>query len=307
MCFDTTVPPRGYRWWYVDALSEDGRQGLTIIAFIGSVFSPYYAWARERGETDPTDHCGLNVALYGEGGKRWSLTERGRGRLQQGPDALVIGPSALSWDGRTLTIRIDETTVPIPTSLKGTVKITPHAITPGPYQLDEAGKHFWWPIGPCGHAEVAMEKPSRAWQGEAYLDSNWGSEPLEDGFCQWDWSRSAHPEGAAILYDMQRRRGGNKTLALLFDREGNVRDFDVPAPAPLPSTLWRVARSTHCEVGSEARVLDTFEDTPFYTRSLVATHLAGAPVKAVHESLSLDRFKTRWVKMLLPFRMPRLR
>ena len=40
----------GYVWWYVDALSDDGRHGLTLIAFIGSVFSPYYAW---RGGAAP--------------------------------------------------------------------------------------------------------------------------------------------------------------------------------------------------------------------------------------------------------------
>ncbi len=40
--------PAATRWWYVDALSDDGRHGLTLIAFIGSVFSPYYAWARRR-------------------------------------------------------------------------------------------------------------------------------------------------------------------------------------------------------------------------------------------------------------------
>ena len=44
--FDTPVPDGGYAWWYLDALSDDGRHGLTVIAFIGSVFSPYYAWAR---------------------------------------------------------------------------------------------------------------------------------------------------------------------------------------------------------------------------------------------------------------------
>ena len=48
--FDAAVPPGGYAWWYVDALSDDGRHGLTIIAFIGSVFSPYYACARRRGD-----------------------------------------------------------------------------------------------------------------------------------------------------------------------------------------------------------------------------------------------------------------
>ena len=51
--FDQAVPPGGYAWWYVDALSDDGRHALTIIAFIGSVFSPYYAAARRRGTRRP--------------------------------------------------------------------------------------------------------------------------------------------------------------------------------------------------------------------------------------------------------------
>ncbi len=43
LAFDQPVPPR-LRWWYVDALSDDGQHGITLIAFIGSVFSPCYAW-----------------------------------------------------------------------------------------------------------------------------------------------------------------------------------------------------------------------------------------------------------------------
>lgn len=39
--FDAAVPSGGYRWWYLDGLSDDGRHGLTIIGFAGSVFSPY--------------------------------------------------------------------------------------------------------------------------------------------------------------------------------------------------------------------------------------------------------------------------
>jgi carotenoid 1,2-hydratase len=57
-------------------MSDDGRHGLTIIALIGSVFSPYYAWARRRGPTDPEHFCALNVALYGVD-KGWAMTERG--------------------------------------------------------------------------------------------------------------------------------------------------------------------------------------------------------------------------------------
>ncbi len=96
--FDVFVTPGGYHWWYVDALSDDGAYGLTIIAFIGSVFSPYYAWTHRR---DPLNHCAINVALYGPRGARWSMTERGRKSLHCTRDRLGIGPSAIERDGDT--------------------------------------------------------------------------------------------------------------------------------------------------------------------------------------------------------------
>ena len=42
-------------------MSDDGQHGITLIAFVGSVFSPYYAWARGRGQAHagqglPTPH-----------------------------------------------------------------------------------------------------------------------------------------------------------------------------------------------------------------------------------------------------------
>jgi carotenoid 1,2-hydratase len=39
---------------------------------------------------------------------------------------------------------------------------------------------------------------------------------------------------------------------------------------------------------------------------MIATRLLGEPVNAMHESLSLDRFRKRWVQSLLRFRMPRV-
>jgi carotenoid 1,2-hydratase len=63
--FALEVAHNGYAWWYIDAISDDGANGLTIIAFIGSVFSPYYKWARRKREADPMEHCALNVSLYG--------------------------------------------------------------------------------------------------------------------------------------------------------------------------------------------------------------------------------------------------
>ena len=45
--FDLPVSNNGYRWWYVDGFSECGSHGVTLIFFIGTVFSPFMP-LRER-------------------------------------------------------------------------------------------------------------------------------------------------------------------------------------------------------------------------------------------------------------------
>ena len=87
--FDLTVPPDGYAWWYVDGISDDGAHAVSVIGFIGSVFSPWYGWS---GRRNPADHCCINVALYGRGG-RWTMTDRGESALRQSPDTFEVGPS----------------------------------------------------------------------------------------------------------------------------------------------------------------------------------------------------------------------
>jgi len=286
-------------------LSDDGRHALTLIAFIGSVFSPYYALARRRGGADPSNHCALNVALYGATGKRWSLTERGRGDLHRERSALRIGPSALAWDGSTLSLLIDEVTVPLPSRIRGTVRLHPTALCRYAATLDAEGRHRWRPLAPCARVEVALERPSLRWSGMGYLDSNEGDAPLEDAFVRWSWSRARLRRGTGVLYDVARRRGGPLSLALRFDPSGTVASFAAPPPFDLPRTFWRIGRTTRVDSGQSATVRETLEDGPFYARSLLASHLLGEPVLAMHESLSLDRFAAPWVQILLPFRMPR--
>ena len=119
-CFDQEVEPGGYAWWYVDAISDDRRYGLTVIAFVGSVFSPYYAWA---GRRDPLDHCAFNVALYGPRGSLWAMTERRRSAVQRSRDALAIGRTTATWNAGALSFAIDETAAPIPRPIRGRVGI----------------------------------------------------------------------------------------------------------------------------------------------------------------------------------------
>lgn len=308
--FDQPVVPGGYVWWYLDALSDDGRHGLTIIAMLGSVFSPYYAWARRRqgvAAVDPLNYCGLNVALYGRGGKRWSLTERGRGALSRDASHLTIGPSRLHWDQDALIIDIKERGMPIPHRLLGRVRLYPEALADYQAPLDSTARHRWVPIAPRAHIHVEMASPALRWSGPAYFDSNAGDEPLENAFHGWDWSRATHRGGTTVLYHVVPRGGSGARLAMHFDASGAVSHLEPLIPQTLPATrIWRIPRGTHADPEQPARILETLEDTPFYARSLVSASLTGDKVTAVHESLSLDRFRQRWVQLLLPFRMPRI-
>ena len=303
--FDAPVPADGYRWWYVDAMSPDGRQALTLIAFVGSVFSPWYAMARRRAPADPVDHCTLNAVLYRQGSKRWAFTERSAARVERGADELRIGPSAVRREGDDLVFEIDEVTVPVPTRLRGTVRVRPEIPGAHPYALDANGRHHWQPLAPRARVEVELAAPASRWSGTGYLDSNWGDDALERDFAGWNWSRMDAGRDAAVLYDAVRRDGSRHSLALRFARDGGVANFEAPAAAILPATGWRVARTTRSEEPGGARVLRTLEDTPFYARSIVEARLFGETLTGIHESLSLDRFASPWVQCLLPFRAPR--
>lgn len=313
LAFDRPVAGDGYSWWYVDAISDDGRCALTIILFIGSVFSPYYFHARQRaqrrapGTANPFEHCACNVALYGPGG-RWAMTERSSTAVHITPDQLQIGPSAAIWDSDRLIIDIDEWTAPWARRIQGQVEIRPMALNTQSYRLDDAHAdsvaHHWQPIAPAARVAVRLNQPDLQWSGQGYIDHNRGDGPLEQTFRCWQWSRHALTDATAIHYDITRLDGSTRTLALHFDPQARPASVAIPAHTALPTTGWRVGRHAPSENGT-ARVLKTLEDTPFYARSTLQTTLDGQLTTGVHESLSLERFRQPWVRVLLPFRMPR--
>lgn len=284
-----------------------------MISFVGSVFSPYYHWA---GRRDPEDHVCINVALYRPGGNRWSMTERGRGSMRRDATSFQVGPSGIRRDGSDIIIDFDEISVPrppahlLPKRIRGTIRFSPDAVTPQVFDIDQDGRHRWWPVSPTGRIRLEMETGAEGWSGHGYMDSNWGTEPLEEGFKLWDWARGLTPDGdAVILYDAIRKDGGHGQIALRISRDGAVHPFEMPEKTALSKGFWGVPRSGHHDQGAEARarIVRTLEDGPFYTRSIMATRLLGEDIELMHESLSGDRFASPVVKAMLPFRMPRRR
>jgi carotenoid 1,2-hydratase len=311
--FAASLAPNGYAWWYLDALSDCGRYGLTVIAMLGCVFSPWYARARRHGLVDPVQHSALNVVLYRGQGRRWAMTERDAAAVTRHSHQLSIGPSRVTWEGDALQIDVDERTSPWPQTLRGQIRVTPSVRHATPYPLDAAARHLWWPIAPLARISVRFEAPALRWHGAAYLDANQGSAPLEDDFDAWNWSRShgSSRDGLSssrVLYDTVGAAGHpNRSWSLEFAADGSVHAASQPPIQRMPSTLWGIERHTRCDHGARPRVIETLESAPFYSRSLVETTLEGERVESFHESVSLTRFATSWVRALLPVRLPRVR
>ncbi len=271
---------------------------------------------RSHGDVavDPLDHCSVNVALYGAGQNRWAMTERGRRDVTRDATHLTIGPSAIEWvnsgDSLRLRLKLDEVCAPLPRRIRGTIEVdcgqprsdhTRHRV-----DLDEAGRHRWGVIAPRARITVALEAPHCAWTGSAYVDSNRGDAPLEHDFTDWTWSRAHLADGStAVVYDVTRHGGSKLAVAHRFDEAGGVSTFDAPPVASLPTTRWGVERATRSEPSTPPAVTMSMESGPFYTRSVVEARWLGQPVTCLHEQLSLQRFERRWVRALLPFRMPR--
>ena len=307
--FDHTVgSDGGYVWWYMDALSDDGVHGLTMIAFIGSVFSPYYAWSNWA---DPLQHCAINVALYrldGKGGPlsgKWAMTERGAKAVSRDANHFTVGPSSLRWENGVLVAEIEEVTFPLPSRLSGTIRLTPDVQTNAIVTLDGQGKHMWRPLAPRARVDLSFKSPDLTWSGASYFDSNHGDEPLERAFLNWHWGRAHRSDDIRLFYDVVMRDGSKNDLALMIAHDGSVTEVETLPTQTLRPTFWQIDRTAWADQNSAIEVLKTLEDTPFYARSALKTQIDGQTATMMHESLNLDRLKNPIVRAMLPFRMPR--
>jgi carotenoid 1,2-hydratase len=203
-------------------------------------------------------------------------------------------------------IEIDEVTAPIPSRIRGTIRLRPRFLNPRAFALDPAQRHGWRPIAPRADVEVSLQSPGCAWRGDGYFDTNAGDEPLQDGFAGWNWSRAHLPSETVLFYDVEHLNGGRQDLALRFGSNGEIAHIPSPSPVPLPQTFWRVSRTARGDAGDPPKLVRTLEDTPFYSRSMLEGRYEGQTARIVHESLSGARLRSPVVRAMLPFKMPRV-
>lgn len=274
-------------------MSDDHRSSVVVIALLGNPFSPRYTRARESGIANALDHCAMNVAVDGPGLSRWSLTERPGSSVARTRDHVAIGASAMrrQADG-SIVVDIDERSAPWGTPVRGRITLRPRLELATTVALDGEGAHVWSPRIPLARVEVDLVEPALSFTGNGYFDENAGDTPLESAFTRWSWSRVSTGDEVAIAYDVELAGG----RALSHGVTGGTH-------VDLGRTRFGLPRAARVEAGAPCRIVRTLEDGPFYARSVVETSVGGRRACGVHETVSLERFASRWVRFLLPFRM----
>ena len=303
--FNLDVPPNGYAWWYIDGIEPNSGQAVSIIAFIGSVFSPWYKWS---GRKQPQNNVCLNVATYGKK-SRFTMTDSRRSALIQAAHKLTIGPSSLTWDSsnRELIVQINEvSSLPLISRLKGTIKLKPSGVTNVELPLTKEGTHIWRPFAPTAEIEVNLNKPEWQWKGHGYFDANFGTRALEQDFDYWTWGRFPLKKGTSCFYDLELRNKEKYQFEYHFDSDGTAKNMtSAPKNLKFSSSLWGIKRQTRCDSQSEPKQEKSLLDAPFYNRAAVSTTIKGKKTIGVFEALDLRRFRNPLLMFMLAVRVPR--
>jgi len=234
------------------------------------------------------------------------MTERGERDLRRTPTRFQVGPSAMEWRDGALVIDVDEISNPIPSRLRGQIRVTPQAVTDVEVALAPDGSHLWRPYAPTARIEVDLGRENWRWQGHGYFDANFGTRALEADFSYWTWARLPRAGGTTAFYDAARRDGSGLALAVHFDANGRAELVEGPPLQPMRRSLWTVRREARADPGTRARQIKPMLDAPFYARSVIRTMIDGEPCEGVHEALDLDRFASPLLKPMLAVRVPRV-
>ena len=303
--FNIDVPSNGYAWWYIDGIDPVSGKAISIIAFIGSVFSPWYKWS---GRKVPQNNVCINVATYGPGG-RFTMTDRGSSALQQSKYSLTVGPSSMIWDEveKSLVISINEvSSLPFVSRVKGTIIVKPKSVTDVELPLTSSGTHIWRPFAPTAEIEVDLNMSGWKWSGHGYFDANFGTRALEQDFNYWTWGRFPISGGTKCFYDLELKDGKTESYAFDFDADGQGSSIVDPPPIKkFNRSLWSIKRSTRCDKSYEPRQIKNMLDAPFYSRAAVETTLDGQKTTGVFEALDLHRFRNPVILAMLAVRVPR--
>ncbi|MDX2035481.1 MAG: hypothetical protein SFX72_02430 [Isosphaeraceae bacterium] len=327
-------------WWYFDAISDDGRDALVVVWYLGLPFDPRYGLAalgrlRDPASAfpDPLDHSGVGLSWYRDGKTlAYALHTYPRRfvRIDDDPFEIEIGPTRLSRVGSEYRMRLD-----LPNLDGGglSADLAFHATTlesASPFELGPLeSRHVWIPAAVDtrveGRVEVAGKRRSVDFLGRGYHDHNAGDEELSAAWKSWGWDRVHFDRFTAIHYDATPRRGPRHTPAILC-RDGRavvIRDSVEPLCKARAASRLRLRYPAELEVpgatvasASDGESIEVpritrrhsylVDDGPFYLRWVSEFDVEGfGRFPGISEWFEGDRLNSRWFNWMIPYRLKR--
>ncbi len=234
--FDPEKPPKGYEWWYFDAISLDKKWSLVVIFFQGNPFSPEYIKA--GADALPNDFPAISISVYKNGKPEYySFIEYQEGRFHWNDkdESCSIGSNFFkrSINGNELVYELLlaqtlESGHSINAKLKFSSPVLPEDSIE--HQSTEE-KHFWNLLQPHAQVNGSISLKGKRndfnvlFSGTGYHDHNTGYEPMKESFDDWYWGRFHFKDSTLIYYVMNQLDGGKQHEAwLISNQSGEVMD-----------------------------------------------------------------------------------
>lgn len=329
--------PGAQEWWYFDAISEDERDVVVLVWYVGLPFDPAYGVAALRSLRDPgrypaprsRDHCAIGLSWYRDGkpmAYALNAFRAGDFRHNARPFVLEVEQNRLSRSDGAYRLQIETPGVDGKSLLQADFEFQP---APGTRPLErelgtDSTPHRWILAAADCQVVGSLRLNGRnasdlAFRGRGYHDHNAGAEEISSAMRRWCWGR-AHLGSSTLVYYRAEPRSGDPRSLVIHCRDGRQDPIDPSDPVvtsqPARNVFglqsFRQVAWSDAGVDYRVRARACVDDGPFYQRWLSDFEVVG-PLEGAHprrtlgitEHLDAQALNRPWFNWMIPYRLKR--
>ncbi len=325
---------QGYEWWYFDALSDDGKDGLVIIFLDNFIFSPSYNsyTSKNKNNGNAPQRFPAIAFIYYKNGKPiyraineykqdefYASTDFPECRIGKNSFRLESAPYG---SGYMLSINVKLPKKRILRAKLEWLSIESDLMKPKISQSNSS--HFWNLVSPrsdvTGWINIINRKGKRDakihFRGSGYHDHNYDSRWLPDTLEDWQWGRAHFPDATAVYYRYKEIKKDEISKLFLVkndvltERNAIYEEQEIGRDKFGLKYPKRIRITTEDNIKIRVKQQQIVDSSFFYLRFLSEMTMAmrdGKPRKTTGftEHLAPKTLKYRWLDWLVNMRIGR--
>ena len=289
--------PNAYEWWYFDAISDDGRDVLTVIFLDNFVFSPRYNAQCAKRKPNGTNSASagkfpaLAFCFYRDGKPLYrAINEFAPDAFSAGSDfpSCRMGESEFQFEATPYGVRY---ILSINANLRGKRKLVAalewlvieRDLYPNPNPDMSPDRHFWNLASPradvTGKITVFDQHQKQSnqiqFRGTGYHDHNQDSRWLPATVAEWQWGRAHFADATAVFYRYREMKDELPTTKVFLVQENkfSIQDAACSVASQRLNVLGvkyprRLELLTEKDFSLSVKQLKTIDASFFYLRFL---------------------------------------